>query len=79
MFGKYSFIQTIIKFVTPKLNKMASKKPATQEPLNIAKTPERSTAGNLPPEMAADLQECFDHYLEEGAFTIPDNLFRNIL
>ena len=58
---------------------MASKKGPEKEQLNIAKTPERATPGNLPPEMAADLQECFDHYLEEGAFTIPDNLFRNIL
>ena len=61
---------------------MATKsKPGTQKPaeLKIAKTPERSTAGNLPSEMAADLQECFNHYLEEGQFTIPDYLFRNIL
>ena len=61
---------------------MATKsKPGTQKPveLSIAKTPERSTAGNLPSEMAADLQECFNHYLEEGQFTIPDYLFRNIL
>ena len=35
--------------------------------------------GNLPSEMAADLQECFNHYLEEGETTIPDYLFRNIL
>ena len=29
--------------------------------------------------MAADLEDCFNHYLEEGEFTIPDHLFRNIL
>ena len=46
---------------------------------NCAKTPEKANIGNLPPEMAADLQECFNHYLEEGEFTIPDHLFRNIL
>ena len=47
---------------------------------NVAKLPEKTTnMGNLPPEMAADLQECFNHYLEEGEYTIPDYLFRNIL
>ena len=60
---------------------MASKKPAgqTQQVKNMAKTPEKQNIGNLPSEMAADLQECFNHYVEEGEFTIPDYLFRNIL
>ena len=59
---------------------MTTKKaaPATQQK-NCAKTPEKVNCGNLPPEMAADLQECFEHYLEDGEFTIPDYLFRNIL
>ena len=46
--------------------------------LNIARCPDKSP-GNLPPEMASDLEECFNHYLEEGEHTIPDHLFRNIL
>ena len=60
---------------------MASKKPAgqTQQVKRIAKVPEKAPPGNLPPEMASDLLECFNHYLEEGEFTIPDFLFRNIL
>jgi len=29
--------------------------------------------------MAADLQDCFNHYVEEGEIYIPDHLFRNIL
>ena len=59
---------------------MATKaKGTTKAPeLNVARTPDRNTAGNLPSEMAADLQECFDHYAE-GERTIPDYLFRNIL
>ena len=45
-----------------------------------AKLPEKQVQMNhLPPEMLADLQECFNHYLEEGEFEIPDYLFRNIL
>ena len=45
-----------------------------------AKLPEKQVQMNhLPPEMLADLQECFNHYLEEGEFEIPDHLFRNIL
>ena len=51
----------------------------TTQVKKIAKTPDKLNIGNLPSEMAADLQECFDHYLEEGEFTIPDYLFRNIL
>ena len=63
---------------------MASKKPAAQnkQEKRVAKAPELSAqlrAGNLPSEMAADLQECFNHYLEEGEFTIPDYLFKNII
>ena len=63
---------------------MASKKPAAQnkQEKKVAKAPELSAqlrAGNLPSEMAADLQECFNHYLEEGEFTIPDYLFKNII
>ena len=60
---------------------MATKKPAqtTTQVKTIAKTPDKPPVGNLPPEMAADLQECFNHYLEEGEYTIPDYLFRNIL
>ena len=61
---------------------MASKgKTATAASMvkNIAKVPEKGNVGNLPAEMAADLEECFNHYLEEGEFTIPDYLFRNIL
>ena len=53
---------------------MASKQKVTtqQQAKNMAKTPERMNIGNLPSEMAADLQECFNHYLEEGEYTIPD-------
>ena len=63
---------------------MATKKPAGNKndppPKMPAKTPERTTgAGNLPPEMAADLEECFNFYKEEGETTIPDYLFKNIL
>ena len=29
--------------------------------------------------MAADLQDCFNHYCEENEHTIPEQLFRNIL
>ena len=60
---------------------MATKKPAVvQQVRRITKTPERAPpGGNIPPEMASDLQECFNHYLEEGEFTIPDYLFKNIL
>ena len=47
--------------------------------VRVAKTPDKMNIGNLPSEMAADLQECFDHYREEGEYTIPDYLFRNIL
>ena len=53
--------------------------PSMSQQKNIAKVPEKSNAGNLPAEMAADLEECFNHYLEEGEFTIPDYLFKNIL
>ena len=59
---------------------MATKKtaqPVQQEKI-VAKTPDRSP-GNLPPDVAADLKECFDHYLEEGEYTIPYQLFKNIL
>ena len=58
---------------------MATKKAAqpTQEKI-VAKTPERSP-GNLPPDVLTDLRECFNHYLEEGEYTIPDYLFKNIL
>ena len=58
---------------------MATKqKAAATEKKIIAKTPDKSP-GNLPPEMASDLEECFNHYLEEGEYTIPDYLFKNIL
>ena len=60
---------------------MASKqKPAPEQAKkNMAVAQERMSIGNLPPEMASDLEDCFNHYLEEGEFTIPDHLFRNIL
>ena len=60
---------------------MASKqKPAPEQAKkNMAVAQERMNIGNLPPEMASDLEDCFNHYLEEGEFTIPDHLFRNIL
>ena len=46
---------------------------------NVAKTPEKTNVGNMPPEMASDLEECFNYYAEENEYTIPENLFRNIL
>ena len=59
---------------------MASKQKAgtTIQVKIVAKTPDKQV-GNLPPEMAQDLEECFNHYLEEGEYTIPDYLFRNVL
>ena len=58
---------------------MNTKTTTKEVPKNVAKTPERQNIGNLPSEMAADLQECFNHYLVEGEYTIPDYLFKNIL
>ena len=57
-----------------------SKPAASHAPVkNIAKTPDTKSVGNLPAEMASDLEECFNHYLEPMESTIPENLFRNIL
>ena len=57
---------------------MATKQQVQQQAQRLPRTPEKSV-GNLPPEMASDLQECFNHYCVEGEFAIPDHLFRNIL
>ena len=60
---------------------MASKKPAAQvtQQKKCARVPDKQNVGNLPPEMASDLEECYNHYLEAEEHTIPDYLFRNIL
>ena len=47
---------------------------------NYAKTPDsKSNIGNLPPEMSADLEECFNYYCEDNESFIPEQLFKNIL